>query len=291
VPDCWPPEMVTLKIADPFGAQQRRVLGVLDAFGHRSRPEPVDETEQMTEKNSGLRPAREIANQRAIDFDDIDRQHLKMPQRGMAGTKIVKRNAASGLAQCGDKARRFCDVTQCCGLRDFDDEAAGDVAAVTQQRSQRPQPRPIASGHPGNVQAEPDFRVSGELLDRFSENVAVNQADPAESLDDGDKLATGDDVALFIAHPQQTFEVIDLSRRCAYHRLERKKQAVLAKCRFHRRANSRPAPIAGRSVRIGAHVPAAPSSFAYHACGTDRVAGSRNRQVSWLLIVRDRFQT
>ena len=33
-PDRRATEMVTLEIADTFGAQQRRVLGVLDAFGH-----------------------------------------------------------------------------------------------------------------------------------------------------------------------------------------------------------------------------------------------------------------
>src|SRR6516162_6011560 len=117
--DSWPPEMVTLQIADPFGTQQRCVLGVLDAFSHRGRTQALDETEQVAEKNPGLRPAREIPNQRAIDLDDVDRQHLKMPQRGMAGTKIVKRNAAPRMTQSIDKARRFCDVTQCCGLRDL----------------------------------------------------------------------------------------------------------------------------------------------------------------------------
>jgi hypothetical protein len=131
-PDGWPPEMVTLEIADTFGAQQRRVLGVLDAFGHRAQTEAVEETDQMAEKNPGLWPARQIANQRAIDLDDVDRQDLKMPQRGMPGAKIVERNAAPGMAQSVDKARRFRDVAQCRGFRDFDDEAAGDVAAVAQ---------------------------------------------------------------------------------------------------------------------------------------------------------------
>ena len=55
-----------------------------------------------------------------------------MPQRGMAGAKIVERNAAPGTAQSVDKARRFRDVTQRRGFRDFDDEAACDVAAVAQ---------------------------------------------------------------------------------------------------------------------------------------------------------------
>jgi len=163
----------------------------------------------------------------------------------MAGAKIVERNAAPGVAQSVDKARRFRDITQCRGFRDFDDEAAGDVAAVTQQRSQRPQPWPIAGRHPGNVETEPDLRIGGECLHRFFENVAVNEADPTKFLDEADELATGDDATLLVAHPQQAFEIIDLSRGRAYHRLKRKQQAILAECRLHRRRNRQPAPLGG----------------------------------------------
>ena len=104
-PDLWPSEMVTLEIADAFGPQQRGVLGVLDAFGHRGQTEAVDETEQMAEKDPALRPASQISNQGTVDLDDVDRQDLKMPQRGVAGAKIVERNAAPGSAQSVDKAR------------------------------------------------------------------------------------------------------------------------------------------------------------------------------------------
>ena len=103
-PDRCQPEMMTLEVLDTFRAQPRRVLGVLNAFGHRGQTEALDETEKMTEKNPGLRPARQISNQRAIDLDDAGRQDLKMPQRGVAGAKIVERNAASGTAQGVDKA-------------------------------------------------------------------------------------------------------------------------------------------------------------------------------------------
>src|SRR6516225_2989558 len=86
-PDRRRPEMVTLEIADTFGAQHRGVLGVLDAFGHRGQTEAVDESEQMTEKDPSLRPARQVSNQGAVDLDDVDRQDLEMPQRRMAGAK------------------------------------------------------------------------------------------------------------------------------------------------------------------------------------------------------------
>ena len=131
-PDRWPPEMVTLEVADTFRPQQRRVLGVLDAFGHRRQTEAVDETEQMAEKDPTLRPAPQISNQGTVDLDDIDRQDLKMPQRGMAGAKIVECDAAPGTAQRVDKAHRLGDVTQGCSFCDFYDKAVCDVAAVAQ---------------------------------------------------------------------------------------------------------------------------------------------------------------
>ena len=97
--------MITLEVGDTFRAQQRRVLGVLNAFGHCGQTEALDETEKMAKKNPGLRPARQISDQRAIDLDDVDRQDLKMPQRGVASAKIVERNAAPGTAKSVDKAR------------------------------------------------------------------------------------------------------------------------------------------------------------------------------------------
>ena len=41
--------MITLQVADALGAQQRRVLGVLDTLGHRAQTEALGQTKQMTE--------------------------------------------------------------------------------------------------------------------------------------------------------------------------------------------------------------------------------------------------
>ena len=198
----------------------------------------------MAEKNPCLRPAPEISNQGTVDLDDIHRQDLKMPQRGMPGAKIVECNTAPGITQRADKARRLSDVIQGHGFRDFDDEAARDVAAVAQQRSQRPQPQSITGRHPRYVQTKPHLRIGREILHGLVEHIAVDQADPAELFDDGDELATGDDAARLVAHPQQAFEIIDPPRHRADHRLERKKQAVLAERRLDRRPDSRPTPLA-----------------------------------------------
>src|SRR6516225_7831940 len=111
-PDRRPPEMVTLKKADTFGTQHRRVLGALDAFGHRGRTQTLDQTKQMAKKNPGLRTVRQISHQRAVDLDDVDRQDLKMSQRCVSGAKIVERNATSDAPQSVDKARRLGEIAQ-----------------------------------------------------------------------------------------------------------------------------------------------------------------------------------
>ena len=126
------------------------------------------------------------------------------------------------------KRAEFGDVTKCRGFGYFDDQATGDLGAVTQQRQQQPQPLSIASRQPGNVETEPDLGIAGQFLDRFFENIAVDQADQALFLDDRDELGTGDDASRLVAHPQQAFEIIDPSGCRAHHGLESKEQTILA---------------------------------------------------------------
>ncbi len=71
----------------------------------------------------------------------------------------------------------------------------------------------------------------------------VDRSDQAEFLDDRDELATRDDGPSLVAHPQQTFEIIDDSGCRAHHRLESKHQPALAKCRLDRRPYSQVTPL------------------------------------------------
>ena len=52
--------MVALQVADPLRAQQRRLLGGLDAFGHRAEAEAPGQADQMAQEDVALRAAARL---------------------------------------------------------------------------------------------------------------------------------------------------------------------------------------------------------------------------------------
>ena len=66
-----------------------------------------------------------------------------MAQRGVAGAKIVERDAAAGMAQRGDEPGRLLDIVERRGFGDLDDQARGDVGPVAELQDKRSQPWPI----------------------------------------------------------------------------------------------------------------------------------------------------
>jgi hypothetical protein len=57
---------------------------------------------------------------------------LEVPQRCVAGTKIVESDAAARMPQRIDKPRGFLDVVERRRFSDFDDEAACKIGPVPQ---------------------------------------------------------------------------------------------------------------------------------------------------------------
>ena len=86
----------------------------------------------MAKKDAALGPLRQIPNKGAIDLDYVDRQDLKVPQRGVSGAEIVERDAAAEPAQRVDKARRLLYVAECRRFRNLDDEAPRKFGTVAQ---------------------------------------------------------------------------------------------------------------------------------------------------------------
>ena len=56
-----------------------------------------------------------------------------MPQRCVAGAKIIEDDAAARMTQCVDKPRGFVEVVECRRFGDFDDEATRKIGPVPQR--------------------------------------------------------------------------------------------------------------------------------------------------------------
>jgi len=76
-----------------------------------------------------------------------------------------------------------------------------------------------------------------ELPDSKLENLVVNKSNQTQLFDRRDEFAPCNDVAPHIAHAEQAFEIIRLSRCRANHGLEGEEQPVLAQRRLHRSAD------------------------------------------------------
>ncbi len=228
--------MVTLQITDAFCAYQRCVLGVLDTFGHRREAKALDEIEQIMEEDPFLLALREIPDERAINLDSVDRQDLKMSQRGVAGTEIVESDAAARVMQRVHEACRLFDVVECCGFSDFHNQATGEVGLTAHQQNQRVEPPPVTGRQAGYVDTEPYLGMVGELPHRLLENKTVDKSDQTHLLDRRNEFAASDDASFQVTHPQQALEIIYFSCRRAHHRLESKEQPILAQCRLNCRA-------------------------------------------------------
>jgi hypothetical protein len=78
--------------------------------------------------------------------------------------------------------------------------------------------------------------MAGKLPYGLFENKIIDEADQAELFDRRNKIASGDDAPLRIAHSQQAFKIIDPAGRRTDYGLESKQQAILAQRVLHSRA-------------------------------------------------------
>jgi hypothetical protein len=90
----------------------------------------------MAQKNRAFGAVGKVSHKRAIDLDNVDRQRLQVPQRGVPGAEIVKRDPATRLTQRVNEPDCLFDVKESRGLGDFDDQPAAEVRPVTQARHQ-----------------------------------------------------------------------------------------------------------------------------------------------------------
>ena len=183
----------------------------------------------------------------------------------MSGAEIVERDTAPRVTQRIDEPRGLLDVAERRGLGDFDDHAPREIGPVAQSGTQGAQPRPVAGGQPRHVEAELYLGMGAELLHGSFEDEAIDQPNQTKVLDGRDELGTGKNVPRLVTYPQQALEVIDYSRRGAYHRLISKQQAVLTERGFYRADYRRIAPLPApvRDIPVLVHLSGASASLHY----------------------------
>src|SRR5579875_32740 len=224
--------MVALEIADPFGAQQRRLLRGLDPLGDETKTGAPGKADQMAQHCPVRRARPQQPHQGGVELDRIDRKIFEMAQGGMASAKIVERDPAAGRPDRIDEAGRLFKIAEGGGFRDLYDQTRGRAGGAMQPRNQMPQPETVARRQAGDIEAELDPGMAGKLAESHLENVPVDRPDRPPRLKRCDRLADRPDRTVFFAHPQQALEVIDLAGHPANDRLEGEEQSALPERRL-----------------------------------------------------------
>src|ERR1043166_4052081 len=69
-----------------------------------------DADDRLHDGERAIRPA-DILDERAVDFDLVERKTLQIAQRGVTGSEIVERNPYTEVAQLMQDAERRLDIT------------------------------------------------------------------------------------------------------------------------------------------------------------------------------------
>jgi uncharacterized membrane protein len=110
-----------LEIGNTDIGQHSRLCRRFHAFRHRFQAECLGNSKQSANDGLCLGSLIDGAHERAVDFDRVDGQHVKLPERGIARAEIVDGDAAAEIADSGDKAGGLLDVLERGRLGDFHD--------------------------------------------------------------------------------------------------------------------------------------------------------------------------
>src|SRR5262249_22788077 len=114
-----------LRLVATIGAQDAQLLLGFDAFGAGDDPEAVAETEDRANDGSRIAIAFEIADERSIDLDLVEREAAQAAERRISGAEIVHRDAHAQRLQLLQGGEVRLDVAQQQRLGDLDLETIG----------------------------------------------------------------------------------------------------------------------------------------------------------------------
>src|SRR5437868_826432 len=89
----WLAEQVTLRLGAAFLAHAAELLSGLDTLGCRRDAKPASEPRNRPHDRDRIRVLAEIADERLIDLDLVERKLAQIAQARIAGAEVVHRDA------------------------------------------------------------------------------------------------------------------------------------------------------------------------------------------------------
>src|SRR5947209_13784026 len=131
--------------------QDAELLFVLDAFGDDVQAEIGAEVDQRGDDHAAVDAGLQLAHERAVDLDALDRQPLEVRERGVAGAEVVERDAGADLGQAVQDVQRLRAVGHHRALGDLELHVAGVGAVHAQQRGEAFRERAVRDVPRGEV--------------------------------------------------------------------------------------------------------------------------------------------
>src|SRR3954452_18027154 len=107
--------------------------GVLDALGDGAQPEPPAEVDDALHDRRVRRVGEQVADERAVDLELVDRQVLEQRERGVAGPEVVHGNADPRRDEALDDPQRAIGIAHQCVLGDLDAQPRGRYAVALER--------------------------------------------------------------------------------------------------------------------------------------------------------------
>ena len=129
-----PAHPVALDAVDAHLAHDPERVGVVHRLGDGRDAQALGGAHDSRDDLAADGAARQVADEAAVDLEDLHRQALQVVEGGVADAEVVQREVTAQRAQVLDKPSRLRHVGEGGGLRHLDDQAGGIGAAFAQRR-------------------------------------------------------------------------------------------------------------------------------------------------------------
>ena len=99
--------MEPLNVVAAIVAQQVEGALILDTFGHYLQPEVVPEIDRGANDRGAVPVRRHVQDEGLVDLDLLHRKAFQVGQRGVAGAKVIDRDADARLVQAPQRLLRL----------------------------------------------------------------------------------------------------------------------------------------------------------------------------------------